>query len=184
MILGMRYAPMYYIENDLLMAVGAAEVLHRCLDIDKKPFPREKFKEMRNAMLEQVPPEYRDRFKVAIRNDPTLRDRLNGLVERLDKCLVSEFKFDLNEWVRRAVKARNDLTHEGRTSSHSIEELATIVEITKIVVIFNLFRELEVPVDRQCDLVRRHPWLRGAVEEARKWLSSASVRSSVDELNC
>ena len=113
-----------------------------------------------------------------------LRDRLNGLVERLDQCLVSEFMFDPNEWVKRAVKARNNLTHEGRTSSHSIEELAAIVEITKIVVILNLLRELEVPVDRQCDLVRRHPWFRGVVEEARKWLSSSSGRSSGDELIC
>ena len=68
-----------------------------------------------------------------------LRDRLNGLVERLDQCLVSEFMFDPNEWVKRAVKARNNLTHEGRTSSHSIEELAAIVEITKIVVILICF---------------------------------------------
>lgn len=184
MILGLRYAPMRYIENNLLTAVGAAEVLHRCLGIDKQPFPSEEFKEMRNAILNQVSPEYRDQFKGAIRNDPTLRDRLNGLVERLDQCLVSELKFDLNEWVKRAVKARNNLTHEGRTSSHSIEELAAIVEITKIVVILNLFRELEVPVDQQCLLVRRHPWLRRAVEEAQKWLSSSSGRSSGDEVNC
>lgn len=184
MVLGLRYAPMRYVENNLLTAVGAAEVLHRCLGIDKKPFPSEEFKEMRNAMLDQVPPEYRDRFKGAIRNDPTLRDRLNGLVERLDQCLVSEFMFDLNEWVKRAVKARNNLTHQGRTSSQSIEELAAIVEITKIVVILNLLRELEVPVDHQHDLARRHPWFRGVVEKAWKWLSSSSGRSSGDELIC
>ena len=184
MILGLRYAPMHYVENNLLTAVGAAEVLHRCLDIDKKPFPREEFEAMRKAMLDQVPSKYRGRFKGTIRNDPTLRDRLNGLVERLDQRLVSKFMFDPNEWVKRAVKARNDLTHEGKTSSHSIEELITIVEIAEIVVILNLVHELGISVDQQCDLVRRHPWLRGAVEGARKWLSSSSGRSSGDELIC
>lgn len=42
---------------------------------------------MREAMLTQVPEEFRARFRGAIRNDPTLQDRLLALAARL--CLAS-----------------------------------------------------------------------------------------------
>lgn len=79
MILGLRYAPARYVENNLLTAVGAAEVLHRGLGIDERPFSADEFKAMRDAMLAQVPGEHRARFKGSLRNDPTLRDRLYAL---------------------------------------------------------------------------------------------------------
>lgn len=65
MTLGLRYAPARYVENNLLTAVGAAEVLHRGLRIDERPFPADEFKPMREAMLEHVPEEHRERFKGA-----------------------------------------------------------------------------------------------------------------------
>ena len=79
MILGLRYAPARFVENNLLMAVGAAEALHRGLAIEEKPIPEAEFKKIRKAMLGQVPEEYRGRFKESIRNSPTLRDRLLAL---------------------------------------------------------------------------------------------------------
>ena len=79
MILGLRYAPARYVENNLLTAVGAAEVLHRRLGIDERPMPEDDFKSIREAMLAHVPEDHRERFKGAIRNDPTLRDRLYSL---------------------------------------------------------------------------------------------------------
>lgn len=50
MILGLRYSPARYVENNLLTAVSAAEVLHRGLGIDEKPFSANEFKAMRDAM--------------------------------------------------------------------------------------------------------------------------------------
>ena len=79
MIMGLRYAPAKYIEGNLLTAVGAAEVLHRRLKIDEPPMPMAEFKQLRAAMLEHVPEQHQDRFRGAIRNDPTLRDRLIAL---------------------------------------------------------------------------------------------------------
>jgi hypothetical protein len=92
MIMGLRYAPARYVENNLLTAVGAAEVLHRGLRIDEKPFPTVDFNAMRDAMLERVPEEHRESFKGAIRNDPTLRDRLYALAARPDQDAVSTTK--------------------------------------------------------------------------------------------
>jgi len=115
MILGLRYAPASFVENNLLTAVGAAEVLHRGLRIDEKPFPKAEFKEMREAMLAQVTEEQRDRFRGAIRNDPTLRDRLHALAERPDQEAIALLMPDFGHWARRTTRARNDLALEGRT---------------------------------------------------------------------
>ena len=115
MILGLRYAPARYVESNLLTAVGAAEVLHRGLGIDEVPFPTAEFEPMRKAMLEQLPEGHRDRFRQAIRNDPTLRDRLRALGTRPDPEAVSLLMPDVEHWAARTARARNDLAHEGKT---------------------------------------------------------------------
>ncbi|MGW9174174.1 AMP-binding protein [Streptomyces decoyicus] len=138
MVLGLRYAPARYVENNLLTAVGAAEVLHRGLRIDEKPFPRAEFRAMRDAMLKQVPERHRERFKGVIRNDPTLRDRLYALAARPDQDAIALLTPDVDRWAERTTRARNDLTHEGKTPNHRIEELIAVVEVTTAVVILNL----------------------------------------------
>lgn len=170
MILGLRYAPAGFIENNLLTAVGAAEVLHRGLRIDEKPFPKAEFTVMRDAMLEQVPEEHRDRFRGAIRNDPTLRDRLHALAARPDQEAIALLVPNIAHWARRTTRARNDLAHEGRTPNHSIEELIAVVEATTAVVILNVLHELGLPPERQRELVREHPQLRATSRTAGDWL--------------
>jgi len=175
MILGLRYAPASFVENNLLTAVGAGEVLHRSLLIDEKPFPRAEFAAMRAAMLEQVPEEYRARFKKAIRNDPNLQDRLRALAARPSQNAITFLMPDVAHWARRTTQARNDLAHEGRTPNHSGEELIAIVEITTAVVILNVLHELGLPDERQCEIVRQHPQLRASSQKAHKWLIPAEL---------
>lgn len=159
MILDLRYAPTIFVENNLLMAVGAAEVLHRGLDIDERPFPKNEFKKMRDAILGQVPEEHRDRVKRMIRNDPTLRDRLHALAARPDQEAIAQLVPDVAYWAKRTTQARNALAHEGRTPNHSIDELIAIVEATTAVVILNVLHELGLPAERQRQIVREHPQL-------------------------
>lgn len=170
MILGLRYAPARYVENNLLTAVGAAEVLHRGLRIDDKPFSRAVFERMREDMLEQVPDEHRARFKGVIRNDPTLRERLRALAARPDQEAIALLMPDVAWWARRTSRARNDLAHEGRTPNHTMEELLAVVEVTTAVVVLNVLHELGVPAERQREIMREHPQLRGTAQAAREWL--------------
>lgn len=170
MILGLRYAPARFIESNLLTAVGAAEVLHRNLRIDEKPFPAEEFKAMRDAMLDRVPTEYQDRFKSAIRNDPMLRDRLRALAMRPDQEAIAKLIPEVDHWTRRTTRARNDLAHEGRTPNHTIEELFAIVEVTTAVVILNVLNELGLPAEWQRDIVQKHPQLSATFHTASEWL--------------
>ena len=170
MILGLRYAPARFVENNLLMAVGAAEALHRGLDIEEKPIPEAEFKEIRNAILGQVPEEYRGRFKQAIRNSPTLRDRLLTLAGRPDQEAIRQLVPDVDHWAKRTTQARNNLAHEGKTPSHSIDELIAIVRVTSAVVVLNVLHELGLPVEQQRQIVRDHPQLRMICKKAREWL--------------
>jgi len=177
MILGLRYAPARYVENNLLTAVGAAEVLHRGLGIDRRPIPADKFKPMREAMLAQVPEGYRDRFRGALRNDPTLRDRLYALAARPDQGAISLLMPDVDRWARRTTLARNDLAHEGRTPNHSIDELIAVVDVTTAVVILNVLHELGLPAERQREVLQEHPQLRSTARSAREWLISPGADS-------
>lgn len=172
MILGLRYAPARFVENNLLTAVGAAEVLHRGLLIDEKPFPKAKFKEMREAMLEQVPEEHRGRLRGAIRNDPTLRDRLHALAERPGQEAITLLMPDIGHWAKKTTQARNDLAHEGRTPNHSVEELIAIVRVTTAVVILNVLHELGLSAERQREIVQEHPQLRATSRTAGEWLAT------------
>ncbi|MER7149408.1 HEPN domain-containing protein [Streptomyces lydicus] len=177
MVLGLRYAPARYVENNLLTAVGAAEVLHRGFDIDEPPIPSADFKPMREAMLAQVPEKHRDRIRGFLRNDPTLRDRLYALAARPDQEALSTLVPDVDRWARRTTRARNDLAHEGRTPNHELEELIAIVEVTTAVVILNLLNELGLPAERQREVVRDHPQLRATARSARDWLSKSEAGS-------
>lgn len=168
MILGLRYAPAQYIENNLLTAVGAVEVLHRGFDIDEPPIPREEFKSMREEMLVHVPEEYRERIKGSLRNDPTLRERLHALAARPDQEAMSSLVPDVDRWARRTTRARNDLAHEGRTPNHSFEELIAVVDVTTAVVILNLLNEVGLPAERQRKIVKEHPQLRATARQARE----------------
>lgn len=170
MILGLRYAPARFVENNLLTAVGAAEALHRNLRIDEKPFSKAEFTAMRGAMLDQVPSEHRERFKAAIRNDPTLRDRLHALAARPDEEAIGQLIPDFDYWAKKTTRARNDLAHEGRTPNHSFEELVAIVEVTTAVVILNVLQELGLSAERQREIVLTHPKLRHTARLSREWL--------------
>nr|WP_257494228.1 HEPN domain-containing protein [Actinomyces wuliandei] len=170
MIMGLRYGSTSFVENRLLTAVGAAEALHRRLGIEEKPFPDDEFKKVRSALLKQMPEEYRRIFKSEIRNDLTLRDRLQQLAGRLDPGVVDLLVPDVGHWAGRAVRARNDLAHEGSTPKHSLEELAAVVDVTTVVVLLNVLHELGLPAERQREIVRYHPAISAAAERARRCL--------------
>ena len=139
-------------------------------DIDETPFPKAEFAAMRDAMLAHVAEEHRDRFKGAIRNDPTLRDRLHALAARLDQEVTKSLVPDVAHWAKRTTQARNDLAHEGRTPNHPIEELIAVVEVTTAVVILNVLHELGLSAERQIEIVQEHPQLRATSRTAGEWL--------------
>lgn len=181
MVSGLRYAPSSFIENNLLTAVGAAEVLHRGLHIETKPIPEVEFNKIRDNMLEKVPETYRKRYRAVIRNEPTLRDRLLDLAERLDREVVELLIPDFHYWAKRTAKARNDLAHEGKTPKHSLEELVAVVEVTKAVVVLSLLNEIGLPIEQQLKIVEEHPRLQMVRSWAEKYLIPDAKQQTADQ---
>lgn len=179
MVGSLRYAPSSFIENNLLTAVGAAEVLHRKLDIDTKPIPEVEFEKLRDAIFEIVPEIYKQR--VDIHNGPSLRERLLALAERLDPEVAGLFVPDANRWATRTARARNDLAHQGKTPKHSLEELVAVVEVTKAVVVLSLVNEIGLPIEQQLRIVRDHPRLQGVRSWAEKYLIPDAKQQTADQ---
>lgn len=174
LILALRYTQAQYLESTLLMAVGAAEALHRGLRIDERPMPDADFKSMRQAMLELAPEDHRDRLRGLIRNDMTLRDRLHALAGRLDPHVIAGLVPDVTQWAGRTVRARNDLAHEGGTPNHSVDELLAVVEVSTAIVILNLLNELGLSAELQREIVQEHPQMRYTARRGREQFSSAA----------
>jgi len=171
MVLGLSYAPAQYLEGNLLSAVGAAEVLHRCLGIGQRRIPAKAFNVMRETLLENTPEEHRQWIKSAIRNEPTLRDRLITLAGLPDSKAMQELVPDVDCWARITSRARNDLVHEGQTPRQSPDELVAATRVTTAVVMMNLLQALELPHERQQQAVFDNPRLHNAARLASKYLT-------------
>lgn len=172
MVLGLRYAPARYVEGNLLTAVGAAEVLHRNVPVEQMRMPKAEFDDLRAALLEAAPEEYRSWVKCAIRNDPTLRDRLLALAALPDAEAMTTLVPDVEQWAKVATQARNDLAHTGQTKRQSIDELIVVVKVTAAVVTMILLQALGLPGEHQRKVVNDHPELRQTAKQARDVLTS------------
>lgn len=179
-ILGVIYDSDKFVEDKILASACAAEVLHGGLKLGGEPFSDKKeFKRMREKILKVVPEECKSWVKERIRNQPSLRERLYGLINRLEENVVKQFALDLDKdlWVRQTVKARNDFTHQGETPGQTLIELDAIARVTTMVVIFNLLKELGVLTEQQLKVIGQHSEVKKASRLARKYLKKSQPDS-------
>ncbi len=177
-ILGVIYDSDKFVEDKILASACAAEVLHGGLKLGGEPFSDKKeFKRMREKILKVVSEERKSWVKERIRNQPSLRERLYGLINRLEENVVKQFALDKDLWVRQTVKARNDFTHQGETPGQTLIELDAIARVTTMVVIFNLLKELGVPTEQQLKVIGQHPEVKKASRLARKYLKKSQPDS-------
>lgn len=171
MVLGLRYAPARYLEGNLLSAVGSAEVMHRSLNIEKSRMPPTEFESLRSKLLENTPSEHRSWVKSVIRNDLTLRERLHDLAGLPDQEAMQRLIPDVEQWAKSATQARNNLAHTGQTPSLSIDELIAVVKVTSAAVVMNILQVLELPGERQREIVQYHPEIRQTARQASEILA-------------
>ncbi|GGD00527.1 hypothetical protein GCM10011512_29250 [Tersicoccus solisilvae] len=167
MVLGLRYVSSGYLEPRVVTAVAAAESFHRALDV-LPPIPDEEFDVLRKLLLAAAPKERRgwvsDRLT---RNDPTLKQRLVDLVERLGAA-GERLVPNPASWARHAGNARNLLAHEGTSQDHDFEELYGVLEVTAAVVVMNFMKELGMDERQLIEAIDKHPVLSRAANEARE----------------
>ncbi|TFB87874.1 hypothetical protein E3O11_03465 [Cryobacterium levicorallinum] len=158
MILGLSYIAGGYLQSRVVTAIGAAESFHRALDVKPTMSERE-FKELRKTLLEAVPRERKQWLADRImRNEASLHERLVDLARRPGEFMVALVP-DAEKWAKEATRARNGLAHDGRSESHTLEELYAVVEVTRAVVILNLLSQLGIPAKRMAKGLSEHPVL-------------------------
>ena len=143
-ILSIRFTSGNFIENDILIAVTAAEALSKALPNAKRG------------------------------RKSCLRARLSDLAGHLNEKVVSKLISDSDYWCKETPKVRNALAHGNDPSKKApkktLVELDAIARVTTMVVIFNLLNELGVSVEHQLKIIDQHPEVKKASWFAREYL--------------
>ncbi|SEB52819.1 hypothetical protein SAMN04489806_0987 [Paramicrobacterium humi] len=123
---GMSYSNPGFTETRLLMSVIAAEALHGSLRGNITDMTKEHFAKLRDDVLAAIPDEDDKAWvKRALRNAPSLRERLRALASIPDQKAREALVPDVEEWAGRLVRARNGLAHSGdENGDPNIFELA------------------------------------------------------------
>ncbi len=158
-ILSIRFTSGNFVENDILIAVSAAEALSKVLSVTKGGGES--------------------------RGKPPLKDRLLDLANRLDGEVVSELVPNSNYWRIETAKVRNALAHGDKASEEALRktliELYAMARVTTMVVIFNLLKEVGVPTKHQLKIIDQHPEVKKTSWLARKYLEES--QSDLGELD-
>jgi ApeA N-terminal domain 1 len=169
MLLGLRYISRGFLETQLMTAVGAAEVFHRKLE--KKPLiPAKEFAEMKQQILDCVPPGRRQWMDSRLRNEPSLRERLLDLATTPDPEIMNRLVPNPTAWAKATALARNGIAHRGKTN---VDEMYAVVMVTTAVVLVNLLHQLAIPKERLFWALTDNDTLSGAVRlSAKYWPAS------------
>jgi len=149
MIVGFKYVSRSYLENQLLTAAGAAEVMHRKLERDP-PVPEAEFNDLKDKLLAAVPEKRRKWLEGKLYNEPTLKERLVDLASIPDADVMKRLLPDAEKWAKASAAARNGIAHRARTTStsKSVQTYHPVVGVTTAVVIVNLLHVLAIPKER------------------------------------
>jgi hypothetical protein len=177
MVLSLQHTRGGYIEPRVITSVGAAEALHRAMK-PSPPMPKAEFRRVRAILLDAVPADHEPWLRELLaRNEPSLRRRLNELANRLGP-LLPQLLPNPAAWVSAAVSARNKLAHDGRSNSHTLDELHALVEVTNAVVVLNFFIELQVPWERLEKALSDHRILSFAAQLAQETFPMGSAEKT------
>lgn len=91
-----------------------------------------------------------------------LRERLKDLYSLLPQEVQEKLKLDVDEWVKRAVEARNHAQHGGPMGSDgsmSVSDRYVIAASVFLVTYLVVLNELGVPPEKACNALKIHPGL-------------------------
>jgi len=174
MLFGLHYIQDGYLEDRLVMAVSAAEALHRRLPFDP-PMSDDEFKFLRDKASAAVPAERGQWVRERLRNESTLKERLLDLASLPDSEVVDALMPDRGRWATLAKNARNALVHRTPKKDHSlsIDETYAVVEVTRALLTLVLIGQAGLPFTVQQRIVRQSPEFQQVSRMALKHLSAS-----------
>jgi hypothetical protein len=169
MVLGLRYINSGYLESQLMTVVGAAELMHRALDVDP-PLPEKEFVALRQQLLEYVPENRKKWLEGKLWNEPTLKERLIYLASKPDHEVMKHLVPNPEAWAKATALARNGIAHRGRPTAANLQTVYAVVQVTTAVLIVNLLHQLAIPKERVLRALNDNSTLRHAVRlSAERW---------------
>jgi len=175
MLFGLHYIQEGYLQDRLVIAVSAAEALHRQLSTDP-PMSDEEFKALRKQASDAVPAERRQWVRDRLWNEPTLKERLLYLASLPASEAVDALVPDRERWATSAKKARNALVHRTKKKGHSpsIDEMIAVAEVTRALLTLVLMAQAGLSPVVQQRIVRQSPKFQRVCQVARRHLSAKS----------
>jgi ApeA N-terminal domain 1 len=172
MLLGSEYIGRSYAENRLITAVAAAEAMHRRLLANETAMTVEEFETLRAAALDAAPLQHRDWLNNRIWNEPSLKQRLMQLVQRVGEDLVQPAIPRPNRWAAATKEARNKLVHRFPEEDTSVPlngaVMYVLARMTSAVITLNILQEIGVDRAHMENLVMTHDVFRWIADEGRR----------------
>jgi len=174
LLFALRYAPPMHAEYRLLIAVAAAEALHRRLFPKKRPYTKTAYREMRRSILAAIPAVLRPFLKDVLdwANQLKLHARLTELIE-LAGPSIDDMVPIAGRWSQRVARVRNQLTHwdpEQPAIKLNASQLFWLAEAVGTLVTVCLLRELGFTEDERAKLLADNPGYQQLLSQLRQHL--------------
>lgn len=144
--MSIKHAKQIFAENRFLNVTFAAEAFHRNIQ-DLPHMDEETFTRLLDSYVESTPDEHLDWLRGKIRNEPTLRKRLQLLAAR-SVTATRPLIGDKDRWAYTLSQVRNELTHLGNNSqTFDGSDLHFLAESVYAVVRICMLIECGVPLE-------------------------------------
>lgn len=165
-LIAARYSKETYVEASVITAVAAAEAFHKELK-EAPPISPEVMEDLIAKAVDAVPEERKRWIKNVIPRGHSLRQRLDRLAERMPDSCRDRLLPDPARWAQAASRARNSLSHSGK-SEVDVMALYAVMRVTRAVVLVNILLELGLHEDRILKALTDNSELSGACSLSRK----------------
>ncbi|MCT1829591.1 ApeA N-terminal domain 1-containing protein [Brevibacterium luteolum] len=168
-LISARYSKEAYVESSTITAVAAAEAFHMELK-EPPPIPPDVMKDLVTRAVKAMPEDRKQWIKQVIPKGHSLRQRLERLAERMPDSCCDRLLPDPKRWAQAASRARNSLSHSGK-SEVDVMGLYAVMRVTRAVVLVNILLELGLAEDRILNALIENRELNDACSLSREHFS-------------
>lgn len=172
-LISARYSKETYVEASVITAVAAAEAFHKELK-EPPPTSPDVMDDLIARAVDAMPEDRKQWIKNVIPRGHSLRQRLDRLAERMPEACRDRLLPDPALWAQAASRARNSLSHSGKTDA-DVMALYAVMRVTRAVVLVNILLELGLPEDRTLKALTDNKELSGACSLSRKHFPGAQA---------
>lgn len=158
MLLSLTYADRTFLQTEMLILAAAAEALHRSIAPETLRMLPADFTRIMNTATKNLGPDEKQILDNAIHNEPTYRERLIDLAAIPSPPAVDALIPDVGKWAKDLTRVRNGLAHSMASylaKPEDLNDMFVLRQQTQLLLQLVVMTKLELPEDKQSELVRR-----------------------------